>query len=168
MRPAAKIQKLAGAIGGKHRVGLFLNQLAFQELAHLLEKLQAFFLGEIHALVGQVGLNELLHLRLDLCQIVFGEGLLAVEVVVEAGLRGRPDAGMRVGEKIGDGGGQQMRGGMAENLQPFGRRRHDELNGPIRFQLGGEIDQLVARFAASASAARRGPIDLATSSAVVP
>src|SRR5579864_4251651 len=83
MRAAAEVEELAGAIGGKHRLGLLLDELAFQELAHLLEDLPPFFLGEVDALVGQVSLHELAHLLLDLLEVLLGERLLAVEIVEE-------------------------------------------------------------------------------------
>ena len=62
-----RVKPSAGwAVSGKGRLRLFLDQLAFEELTHLLEQLQPLFLGEVHALVGQVGFGQLAHLLLDL------------------------------------------------------------------------------------------------------
>ena len=109
VRTAAKIQKLAGAVSGKHRLRFFADKLALQELTLLLEELQPFFLRVVDALVREVRLRELSHLRFDLLEVVFCEGPFAMEIVEEAALGGRADAGMRVGKKFEDSRCQKVR-----------------------------------------------------------
>ena len=126
---AAEIQELAGAVSGEDRLGLFADELALQELAHPLEELEPLLRGKVQALVREVRLDQLPHLVLDLLQIILGEGFFAEEIVEEAGLGRRSDAGMRVGEEFEDRRRQEVRRRVAINLQPFGRGRCDELDG---------------------------------------
>ena len=116
----AEIHELAGAVNGEDRLGLFADELALQELAHPLEKLQPLVLGKVQALVREVRLDQLPHLVLDLLQIILGERFFAEEIVEEAGLSGRPDAGMRVREEFEDRRRQEVRRRVAIDFQPLG------------------------------------------------
>src|SRR5208337_388880 len=141
VRPTAKVQELAGTIGGEYGLGLFLDELALQELAHLREELLSFFLGKVNALIREVRLDDLAHPFFNSFEIVFREGLLAVEVVIEAGLSGRADSGMRVREKFGDRSRQNVSGRMAVNLQGLGRRGSNELDRRVLLDRCLEIHQ---------------------------
>ena len=141
MGAAAEVEEPAGLVGGEKRVGFFLDQLALQELAHLLEERLPLFLGIIDALVGQVRLHQLAHLFFQPLEVFFGEGLFAVKIVEETGVRGWADARMRVGEKFEHRRRQKMRGRVSVDFQSFWRRGGDELDGPARGKRRREIDQ---------------------------
>src|SRR5208337_4961546 len=128
VRPTAKVQELAGTIGGEYGLGLFLDELALQELAHLREELLSFFLGKVDPLIRIIRLDDLAHTFFNLLEIIFREWLLPIEVVIEAGLGGWADSRVRVGEKFGDRCGQKVSRRMAVNLQALGRGWSNELD----------------------------------------
>ena len=58
--------------------------------------------------MGTFSPGDLLHPLLDPLEVLGGEGLVPEEVVVEAGLDGRADAGLGPGVEIEDGVGQEV------------------------------------------------------------
>ena len=72
-------------------------------------------------------LIDLLHLLLDGLEVLGGERLLDVEVVVEAVLDRRADAELGLGEELLHGLGHDVRGGVAQDVQAV---------------LGGDLDRL--------------------------
>jgi len=75
---------------------------------------------------------------------------------------------MRVGEKLGNGGGEQVSGRVAIDFQPFGRRRRDELDRPARFDGGLHVDQARIDPRHKRIGREPRPMDFATSSGVTP
>ncbi len=73
----------------------------------------------VDALVGEIARLNLPHFLFDFFQIFGRERRGAVEIVIEAGVDGRPDAELGFGIELEHGRGQQVRGGMAIDLQRF-------------------------------------------------
>ena len=117
MRAAAEVDKLPGGVKGNHRLdGLFLDQFALELLIRLAIELERLGLRNQLALVGNVFRGELVHLRFDFYEVFGSEWLLAHEFVEEAGVDRRADAELHVRVEFEHGGGEQMRGGVAEHL----------------------------------------------------
>ncbi len=72
-------------------------------------------------------LDDLLHLLFDLRQVVGREGALVGEVVIEAVVDHRADRDLRAGEQALHGLRQQVRGGMAQDIQRLGALLGDDL-----------------------------------------
>ena len=87
---------------------------AFSSMSSFFIQSSAYFfrpssLGVMTALVGQVARLDLPHALFDFFEIFGGEGVGAVEVVVEAVVDGRTDAELGFGEQLQHGGGEQVR-----------------------------------------------------------
>ena len=88
----AQVGELALPIEGDVGVlGQVLNQFHLVGLALLLHVADGLLPGQLEALKLELLLADLAHLGLDLLQILLGEGLGAVQVVVEAIVNGRAD-----------------------------------------------------------------------------
>ena len=99
--------------------GLLVDQLHLERLAALGEKRLRFVARPHLPLVRQIFCRELLHLLLNLLEILRHERPLDHEVVEEALVGGRADAALRAGKQAGDGGGQQVGGAVTEQRQRF-------------------------------------------------
>ena len=95
----------------------------------------------MNALVRVVRLDDLAHPFFNPLEIIFREGLLAIEVVIEAGLGGRADSRVRVREKFGDRSGQNVSRRMAVNLQPLGRGWSNELDRRVLLDRSRKVHQ---------------------------
>ena len=69
-------------------------------------------------------------------------GVGAVEIVIEAVLDGRADAELGFGKQLEHGGGQQVRGGVAVDLERLGILGGEDLERGVLFDGAGEIEQL--------------------------
>ena len=78
---------------------------------------QRLIAGDFHPLEGMVRLDLLLHLGLDLAEILGGDAVLEIDVVIEAGLDRRPGGKLSVRPEPQNGGRQHVGGGMADALQ---------------------------------------------------
>ena len=117
MRAAAEVDKLPGGVKGNHRLdGLFLDQFALKFLIRLAIKIERLGLRNQLALVGNVFRGQLVHLGLDFFEVIGSEWLLAHEFVKESGVNRRADAEFHVRVEFENGGGEQMRGRVAEHL----------------------------------------------------
>ena len=178
VRAAAEVGELAGLVDRDFFIGLgeLLDEVALHEVAFGLEALQAFGAGQKFARVGQVLLGELLHLLLDGGEVVGGEGLLAVEVVEESVLGGGAVAELGLGKEFEDGGGHQVRGGVAEDFERFGIALGEQAEFDVAVEGASEVDRAAGLsplvlgliWAARAASARRGLMPRAMSRAVVP
>ena len=83
-------------------------------LADLLDDADGFVAGDLLAGEGLVLGDDLLHLGLDLREVLGGQLVVEVDVVIEAGLRRRADVELRVGKDAKDGRGEHVRAGVAE------------------------------------------------------
>ena len=115
VRPGAKVHELAvleEADG--FALGDVGEALDLELLARALEVGQRLGAGLDALLEDLVLLGDLAHLLLDLGEVVGGEAVLQVEVVVEALVGGRADVEQGVRPETEDGGGEDVRAGMAE------------------------------------------------------
>ena len=102
--------------GGRVEVGLLvLDQLDLEGLVGLF--LQGLLLAHGAAAEGLGGLDDALHALLDVLEVVGGEGLIDLEIVVEAVLDHRADAELGVGADLLHGLGHDVRGGVAHDRQ---------------------------------------------------
>ena len=122
VRPTAEVGELAGLVDGDFLVGRgeLLDEVALHEVAFRLKALQAFLAGQELAGVGQVLPGQLLHLLLDGCEVLGGEGLFAIEVVEEAALGRRAVAELGLGKQFEHGSRHEVRRGVAIDLQRLG------------------------------------------------
>ena len=121
MRATAQVCKITAGID-RHRVGVdAFNDFNLIVLAQSLEArhgigLGQHFMGERLARVGNA-----LHFSFNGGKIFGGEGLFNVKVVVKAGIDGRPDGDPGSGEEFFHRRSHDVRGGVADHLQTFGR-----------------------------------------------
>ncbi len=120
--------------------------MALHEVAFTLEPCESF--GPIHkfARVGQVLLNELLHLLLDLLEIFGSKRGRTIEVVEESILGCGTMAELGLGEKFEHGGSQQMRGRMPVDFERLRVAVGQDAEVGIFFERTGEVDQIAIRF----------------------
>jgi len=117
VRPGAQVGEIALAV--KRDYGVFrelvdqLDLVGFFFFQHQLPRLGT---GQLEAFQGQIGLDDLLHLILDLFQIIGREGVFAVKIVIEAILDRRTDGQARLREQLFDGVRQDVRRGVAKGL----------------------------------------------------
>ncbi len=166
MRPAAHIQKIALLVQAD---GLYVLG-GDQVLDHLdlvvLAALGQLGLGLAHRqlapLDGDVFLDDLGHLGLDLGEILKGDRLLEVEVVIEAVLkiiRQRRTDGVLHARAIQPAHGlrQHVRGGVPQNLHPFLVAVGNDAQGMLTFgQPGGQINHLAIHLRRQGSTGQTG------------
>jgi hypothetical protein len=85
--------------------------------AALAEEFLGLLAGAFEAFELLVLLGDAAHLLLDLHQVLGREAMGEVEVVVEAGVGGRPDVQLGLREEAEDGGPQHVGGGVTELLE---------------------------------------------------
>ena len=128
VRAGAEVHELAVLVEGDFLVGGDVGETA-EFVAFLAagdDKRGGFFAGEFFAVKRLVLAGDFLHLGFDLDEVVGGEFMVEVEVVVEAGVGGRADVEFGVGEKTEDSRREDVRGRVAE----FFEGRH---HGNFRF-----------------------------------
>ena len=86
-------------------------------LAALADQFLGFLAGALEAFELLVLLGDAAHLFLDLHQVFGREGVVEVEVVIEAVLGGRPDVQLGLGEQAEHGGAQHVGGGVTDLLE---------------------------------------------------
>src|SRR6185369_699462 len=99
---AAEVHELAGLVQRDLLIGLgeLLDEMALHEIAFAFELLQALGAGQPLARVRLIALHDLLHLRLDLLQIVRRERSWTIEVVKEAAVGRRTVAKLGLREQL--------------------------------------------------------------------
>ena len=102
---------------------------------------------ELKALERQVLLDDLLHLGLDLHEIVRGERLLKVDVIVEAVFNGRADGEFRAGIQSPDSLGHDVGGGVPVGVLAFGGVEGQNFEGAVLCQRRAQIRGLPVNFA---------------------
>src|SRR5713226_7947879 len=138
---AAEVDELAGGVEGDDGLySFFLDELALEDLVGFFVELEGFGLGDELALVGEVLSGELVHLGFDSCEVVGGERFVAEEFVEEAGVDGRTNAEFDVGIQLHDRGGEQMRGGMAEDKKGVGILFGEDLELDVVVEGATQID----------------------------
>ena len=120
MGAGAQVHELALLVEADDRVlGQVVDELHLVGLAPLLHELHGLFPGQLEPLQLQLLLADLPHLRLQLSQLVLGEGLGGVEVVVEAVVDGRADGQLHLRVQPLHGLGQDVRAGVPVGLAIF-------------------------------------------------
>ena len=97
MRACAQIRELALSIEGNLRI---LRQVIYKLYLVILtgcpEHVQSLLTADQLALQLQVLLDNLVHFLLDVLQVILGEALLHVNIIVKAVLNGRADGQLHV------------------------------------------------------------------------
>ena len=102
------------------------------------------------------GLDDPLHALLDLLEILRGERILDVEVVVEAVFDGRSDRHLRRRIQLFNGLSHQVRSRVADQLESFGVLCRNDGNLGIRFNDVRQIDELVVNLAGESRFGKAG------------
>ena len=123
----AEVDEIALAVQAHGRVGDPLDDLDLVRLAALAKEADRVGLGQILALDRLRGAGQLAHRRLDLLEIVRGEGAVELEIVIEAVLDRRADRQLRAGEQPFDRLSHQVRGAMADRGKLVVARWHGTL-----------------------------------------
>src|ERR1017187_5162155 len=152
---AAEIDE-AGSEGvlGEDLAGLLFDELALHPGFGVL--LEALFFGGKDAFVGEGAGLDLPHLLLDLLEVVGGEGGGAVEIVVEAVVDGRADAELGFGIEFEHGGGEEVGGGVAVDLERFGVPGGEDLNRGVLLDGAGEVEHLAVDLGRQAGVRQAG------------
>ena len=116
MGPEAEVGERPLPVDGDGGVALLPDELDLEGLALFLEHADGLVLGQDEPLDRDVLPGDLLHPLLDLREVLGGEGGLAEEVVIEAGLDGRADPGLGLRVEIEDGVGQEVRGAVPQDV----------------------------------------------------
>ena len=127
MRPAAEIDEIALLVKGNFRVlGQIVDKFLFIRFAEIIHHFKGVLAAQRKALDGQIALDDLVHFRFDLAEIVLADGRFEIYVVIKTVFDDGPD-----GELAGRVNGfdrlrQHVRRGMAEHVQPrFVFQRYD-------------------------------------------
>ena len=142
MRAAAQVGELADGVRGDDGVLRQLgDELQLERLAR--EDLLGLGARDHAALEGFVGLHDLGHAGLDGGKVVRRQRAVELHVVVETVLDGRPHTELHVAVEVDERGGHDVRGGVAQKLQPLVALGRDDGN-RVAFGHGSrEIDRLV-------------------------
>ena len=92
-------------------------------LANLLQDVRGFIPRDFLARERLILIRDLLHLRFELCEILRGQLVLEIDVVVETRVGRRADVEFGVGEDAKQGSGQHVRTRVAEFFERS--HRHD-------------------------------------------
>ncbi len=140
---AAEVEEVSVAIEADliAGVGEFGDEVGLHEVAVTVEVGQGLFAGGGDSGEGFVAGDDLLHAGLNGGEVVRGEGGGAVEVVEEAGVSGGAVAELGFGEELEDGGGHDVGGGVADNLEGLGVALGEECELGVFGKGGGEIDE---------------------------
>src|SRR6516164_4810626 len=111
MRPAAEIDKFAGAVDRYLFIGLgeLLDEMALHEVAFFFELGQALVAWQELASVRDILLHQFLHLLLDLLEIFRRERSRTIEIIEKSGLGGGPVSKLGFREQFQHCGSEQMR-----------------------------------------------------------
>jgi hypothetical protein len=116
VRAGAEVHELAVLVEGDFLALGDVGEAA--ELVALLAALRddgdGLLAGDFLAQEGLVLVGDLLHLGLELHEVVGGQFVLQIDVVVEPGVGRRTDVELRLGKEAKDGGREDVRAGVAE------------------------------------------------------
>ncbi len=98
MRASAQIGKISLLVEGDHSIlGQVADEFYLVGFILFLHELNSFPARQLKAFQLVVGLDDLLHFLLDGFEVLGGECLVRVEVIVEARIDGRPDGQLDIG-----------------------------------------------------------------------
>ena len=143
MRAAAEVDEAAVAIEADLGAGLgeLGHEVGLHEVAVFFEFGESLFAGFVFADEGLVACDDFGHLLLDGGEVFGGEGLVAVEVVEEAGVGGGAVAELGFRKELEDRGGEDVRGGVTDDLEGVGIVLLDELEVGVGGEGRGEVDE---------------------------
>ncbi len=144
VRTAAEILKLAGLVDRNLFIGLgeLLDEVALHEVAFALELFETFLARQKFARVGQVLLDELLHLLFDLLEIFGRERSGAIKVVEESVLSRGTVAELGLGKKFEHSRGEQVRGRMPIDFERLRVAVGEDAQVGVFVERPGEVDQV--------------------------
>jgi hypothetical protein len=141
MRAAAEVDEVGSQrVLGENLVGLFLDELHFHPVVSVF--FEAFGFHRELALVRQAFRLQLPHASLNLLEVFGSERRLALKIVVETRVGGRTNAELGFRKQLEHGGGQQVRGRVAVDLQRLGILRSQNLNLGVAFERASQIVEL--------------------------
>ena len=121
MRPPAQVDKIALAVQRNVFIGGDAgDDLGLVRFAHVAEKLHRLVTRHHATLNRDVFFGQLGHFLLDGLQIFWRKRALVGEIVKEAVFNHRPDGHLRIRKQRLHRIRQQMRGGVANHVQPIG------------------------------------------------
>ena len=147
MRPTAQVNEIAVPVQSDGPVFEALDQLDLVGLAHIVEQLDGVGLGNVHPLERNRGINDALHFRFNGFELIGRKRRFHVEIVVEAVFDGGTDGHLGGGEELLDGRGHDVRGGMADEAQPFGGVGSNRSQGESLGSSGDRRSQIQKRIA---------------------
>ena len=147
VRPTAQVNEIAVPVQGDGPVFEALDQLDLVGLAHIVEQLDGVGLGNVHPLERNRGINDALHFRFDGFELIGRKRRFHVEIVVEAVFDGGADGHLGGGGELLDGRSHDVRGGMADEAQPFGGVGSNRSQGESLGSSGDRRSQIQKRIA---------------------
>ncbi len=132
MRPPAQVDEVAFAIQADRLVGRDGgDDLGLVLFPDAIEEYNGVIALPFLARDGFVLLRQLRHFLFNGCQILRREGTLVREVVIKAVVDHRTDGDLGIREQAFHGIGQQMRGGVPDQVQSFGILGRDDAQAGI-------------------------------------
>ncbi|MNZ98000.1 hypothetical protein D3C78_1172690 [compost metagenome] len=157
VRPTAQVDEVTLPVEGQLLItGNRLDDLDLVLLTQPVEEGHRLIARHQRATDLMVGLGQLVHLRLDLLEILTGEGTLAVEVVIEAVVDDRADGDLGTGEQLLHGHGHQVGTGVAQHLDTLRIPRSDDRQRGITLDDVRGIHQLAVDLAGQSGLGQTG------------
>ncbi len=157
VRPAAEIDPVALAVQrDRFLLGNGSDDLGLVLLALVAEERHRFVARHFLALNRQILLRDFRHPFFDGGEILGRERPLVREVVVEAVLDHRPDGHLRLREELLHRMRQQVRGGVAQDLDAFGIAFRDDGDFGIGVDAVARVDELAVHLAGERGAREPG------------
>ena len=142
MGAGAEVGELALLVEGHLGAALGVLGDELQLVGLLSHELLGLGLVQLKALDGVGLLDDLVHLGLELGQLLRAEGRLDIDVVVEAVINGRADGQLGLGVEALDRLGQDMGGGVVEGLLAVRVLKGQDLQGAVGVQNGAQVADL--------------------------
>ena len=118
VRPPAEVEEGAIPVDGDDFVlGELVEPFELERVVG--EEFAGLVPGDDAPFEGMVGTDDFAHALLDGLDLVRGEGLGNIEVVVEAVVDGGPETDTGIGDQFAHGGGQDMGGRVAQHAERF-------------------------------------------------
>ena len=134
-----------------------LDDFRFVLLAHVAEKAHRFVARHDAALDLDVALRDFRHALFDRGEVFRRERPLVGEVVIEAVLDHRADRHLRVGKELLHRVREQMRGGVADDLEPVGILVGDDRDVGVGLDAMSGVDELAVDAAGERRLGETGP-----------
>ena len=143
VRAAAEIDEVAVAVEADLVAGRgeLRDEVGLHEVAVACEFGESLLARLVFADEGLVAGDDFGHFGFDGGEVFGREGLLAVEVVEEAGVGCGAVAELGLGKELEDGRGENVRGGVAQDFEGVGIFFCDELEARVGGERRGEIDE---------------------------